>query len=91
MVFGSAEHFDFIYSKIRHDDYACDFCYNVLERRVEVTFLPKEFKNVHTMSYITKPMWDDVYYRNYWLNQVRPNFLKALKQFKESRHFQISS
>lgn len=91
MVFGSAEHFDYIYSKIRHDDYVCDFYYNVRDRRVEVTFIPKQYKNVHSKSYITKDMWDDVFYRNYWLNQVKPKYLKALKSFKEDRHLQISS
>ena len=91
MVFGSEEHFDYIYSKIKHEDYRCHFYYNVLKERVEVTFFPMRFKNVHSSSYITKNMWDDVFYRNYWLQNVRPNFLKSLKNFKESKHLQVSS
>lgn len=86
MNFGSKECFDYLYNKIKDDDYILDFYYEVAKLRVVIKVTNRRYPEVTTEVYIKKDQWDDKFVLNTILSKFKKNYAEAFKSLKEATH-----
>ena len=75
MIFGGKESFDYIYHKIKDDDYILDFHYRLVpEPLIVIKVTNRKYQNVTTEVYLTKKVWDD-----------KEHLTKVFQDFKKSQ------
>lgn len=90
MNFGSKECFDYLYNKIKDDDYILDFYYELAQLRVVVKVTSRRYPEVTTEVYIKKDQWEDKFHLNHILTNFKNNYVEAFKSLKEATNdFQV--
>lgn len=87
MIFGSKECFDWIYQKIKDDDYILDFHYRLVpEPMVVITITDRRYQEVSCNVAITRRLWDDKPALLPVLANFKTNYKEAFKSLKEAAH-----
>lgn len=85
MNFGSKECFDYIYNKIKDDDYILDFYYRLVPTpRVCIKVTNRRYPEVVTEVYIPKTLWEDKPSLMPVLSNFKTNYRDAFKSVKEA-------
>lgn len=88
MIFGSQECFDWIYHKIKDDDYILDFHYRLVpEPMVVVTVTNRRHPSVKCNVTIPRRLWDDKPSLLPILSNFKTNYRDAFKSLKEAANF----
>jgi len=84
MIFGSKECFDYLYHKIKDDDYILDFYYELARLRVVVKVTNRRFPEVVSHTFIRKDLWEDKFALAMVLSRFKTDYKKAFKSLKEA-------
>lgn len=85
MLFGSKECFDWIYQKIKDDDYILDFHYRLVPTpMVVITVTNRRYPEVTTDVTIPRRLWDDKPSLLPVLAKFKTNYRDAFKSLKEA-------
>lgn len=85
MNFGSKESFDYIYQKIKDDDYILDFHYRLVPTpRIMIKVTNRRYPEAVTEVFITKAVWDDKEHLAHTLDNFKSNYKDAFKSVKEA-------